>query len=138
MSTGMIYKDVDLIIYESDKEILINPVGERFYIDFGDINYVYRNAIVFYNEDTKKLEIVGEKTIHTEHFDRGFNFEKLAARHPIELIVKRKFLGITWYSVKGTMTREVKTSYICRHQRDQYLIDERQEIVTTKIQKDPK
>lgn len=129
---------MDLIIYEGSKEILINPAGERFYIDIEENNCVYRNAVVIYHEDIKKLEIVGHQTIHTEHFDSGFNFEKLAARHPLELISEKKFLGITWYSVKGTMTREVKASYICRHSRDQYLINERQEIVTTQIQRDTK
>lgn len=118
------YSDIDLLIDEDRKEILINPKGERFYfVPCEEQSKIFRNAVLRYNDSEERYGIEGEQTLYTEHKDMGLDYEKLLCLHPKELIHKKSFLGFTWYSVYGVLKREIRSVYLCLHK--EYRIHER-------------
>ncbi|MDD2358495.1 MAG: hypothetical protein PHX13_11350 [Thiovulaceae bacterium] len=111
------YSEVDVLIEEGRKFMTINPKDERYYFVGCDEQYkIFRNATVSYDEETKKYQIQGVQTLYNEHRDMGMSYEKLLCLHPKELIMKKKFLWFQYYRVKGTMTREVRALYTCKHE----------------------
>lgn len=123
------FSDIDLLIDEGRKEILINPRGERFYFVLCDKQHkIYRDAILRYDSDKERYEIEGEQTLYTEHKGMGFDYEKLLCLHPKELIHKKSFLGLTWYKVNGVLKREIRSVYLCQHKK--YRIHERTAVIS--------
>ena len=119
----VLYRDVDLLLYEGRKHITINPRGERFYfVGCDQQDHIYRNATLSINDEGRYV-IEGDQTFYTEHKDISLNRETLLCEHPQELIRKRNFLGLTYYRVRGVMNREVHTRYVCQHPN--YKIEER-------------
>jgi hypothetical protein len=118
------FSDIDLLIDEGRKEILINPKGERFYfVECDKQHKIYRDAILRYDTDKERYEIEGEQTFYTEHKGIGMDYEKLLCLHPQELIHKKSFLGFTWYRVNGVLKREIRSVYLCQYK--EYRIHER-------------
>lgn len=126
----VLHENIDLVIDESRKEIIINPRGERFYfVECEEQSKIYHNATLTYEEEGEFYEIEGEQSLYTEHQAMGFDYDKLLCLHPRELIVKKSFLGLKWYSVSGIMKRSIRSHYRCEHKA--YRIHERSEIVST-------
>lgn len=118
------YSDVDLLIDEDRKEIIINPKGERFYfVRCEEQGKIYRDAILRYDSSEERYEIEGEQTLYTEHKGMALDYEKLLCLHPKELICKKSFFGMSWYNVNGVLKREVRSVYLCLHK--EYRIHER-------------
>lgn len=118
------YTNVDLLIEERDKRIVINPPGERFYyVSCEDQHQIFRNATISYNADEECYEIQGDQSLYTKHHDSGFSYEKLLCLHPAELIRRKSFFGVVWYSISGILKREVQSRYLCKH--SEYTIEER-------------
>ena len=89
------YSNIDLLIDEKRKEILINPRGERFYFVECDEQYkIFRDAIMRYDSAEERYEIEGEQTLYTKHKGRGRDYEKLLCLHPAQLIHKKAFLDL--------------------------------------------
>lgn len=129
----VLHEGVDLVIDESRNEIIINPKGERFYfVPCDEQSKIYRNATFTYDEEGEFYEIEGEKSLYTEHKGMGFDYEKLLCLHPSELIVKKSFFGLKWYTVSGIMKREIQTHYRCQHK--EYRIHERTAILSQTIE----
>lgn len=124
--SNVIYSGVDLYVNERNKELIINPRGERFYwIDIDERGNVYENAILIRNEEGG-YSIEGDQKLYGVHKDRGFNYNALLSRHPKELIRRHSFMGLVWYRVNGTLERTVKTRYACLH--NEYCMVERIEV----------
>lgn len=123
------YSDVDLLIDESIKEILINPRGERFYfVKCEEQHRIFRNAVLRYDSVEERYEIEGEQSLYDHHKGVGFDYEKLLCLHPKELIRKKSFFGVTWYNVCGVLKREIQTVYLCQHK--EYRIHERTAVIS--------
>ncbi|MDP3466203.1 MAG: hypothetical protein Q8R86_10590, partial [Sulfuricurvum sp.] len=121
----ILYTNCDLALDESTKTILVNPIGERFYfIPCEEQSYIFTNATLSTDEEGHYI-IEGTQTLYNEHSGVSSSYEKLLCEHPAELIIKRTFLGLTWYKVNGIMKREVRSRYICQHKA--YQIHERLE-----------
>lgn len=132
MSNHM-YSNIDLLIDEKRKEILINPKGERFYfVPCHEQHTIFRNAILQYNAQEERYEIEGEQTFYSEHKGMSWNYETMVCLHPQELIVKKSFLGVVWYNVSGILKREIKTHYVCEHK--EYRIHERSAVISQSIE----
>lgn len=130
-----VVEGVDLLIHEGDKEILINPKGERFYFTECDESHrIYRNASLRYDEALERYEIEGDQTLMTEHYEMGFDYEELLCLHPSELIKRRSFFGVVWYRVSGRLHREVHTIYSCRHKH--YRITRRSTVYASACRED--
>jgi hypothetical protein len=128
-----LHEAIDLLIDESRKEIIINPRGERFYfVACDEQSKIYRNATFSYDEEGEFYEIEGDQSLYTEHKAMGFDYEKLLCLHPRELIVKKSFLGLKWYSVSGIMKRDIRSHYRCQHK--EYRIHERTAILSQIIE----
>lgn len=112
----VIFSDIDLLIDERNKEIIINPKGERFYgVECDAMDSVFTDAVVSLSEEGV-YEIEGKQILYREHKDRGRNFKNLLCLHPEALIKRHMFLGLfEWYSVSGVMKREVINRYVCLH-----------------------
>ena len=129
----VLYNNVDLLLYEGSKHITINPRGERFYfVPCDEQSKIYRNATLYYDEETEHYTIKGEQSLYGEHKAMGRNYEKLLCLHPAELIVKKSFLGFTWYRVSGVLKREIRSHYLCEH--NEYRIHERTAILSHTIE----
>jgi hypothetical protein len=129
----ILYSGIDLSIDEGRKEILIIPRGERFYfIPCNEQSKVFRNATLRLESRSGCYEIEGEQTLYTEHTGIGFDYEKLLCLHPAELIVKKSFLGLKWYSVSGIMKRDIRSRYRCQYK--EYRIHERIAILSRTIE----
>lgn len=127
--THVFFSDIDLLIDEEKKEIVINPKGERFYFVACEEQYkVFRDAILRYDSVEEKYEIEGEQTLYSEHKGIGRDYEKLLCLHPKELIHKKSFFGFTWYNVCGVLKREIRTVYLCQHK--EYRIHERLDVIS--------
>ncbi len=95
------FSDIDLLIDEGKKEILINPKGERFYfVECDEQHKIFRDAIMRYDSVEERYEIEGEQTLYTEHKGMGLDYEKLLCLHPQELIHQKSFFGFTWYNCR--------------------------------------
>lgn len=128
--THVFFSDIDLLIDEEKKEIVINPKGERFYFVPCEEQYkVFRDAILRYDSVEEKYEIEGQQTLYSKHKGIGRDYEKLLCLHPQELIRKKSFLGFTWYSVSGVLKREIRTVYLCKYK--EYRIHERLDVIST-------
>lgn len=111
----ILYSGVDVLFYEHSKEFVINPKGERFYgIAMEERSMVFEDATITRN-DEGKLEVEGAQPLFTEHKGSGRSYEKMVSMYPAELIRRRSFMGMVWYSVHGSMTRRVRVRYCCRH-----------------------
>jgi hypothetical protein len=122
------YTNCDISLNESSKSILINPVGKRFYfVPCEDQNSIFTNATLTLDDEGRYV-IEGTQLLYNEHNGVSLSYEKLLCEHPHELIIKRTFLGLTWYKVKGIMKREVRSRYICKH--NTYQIHERLEFLS--------
>ena len=120
----ILYEKVEIFISEGNQEILINESKERFYfVDCDDQHRVFHNATLSYDKSKECYIIEGEQTLTNEHNDSGFDYEKLLCLHPAELIKETTFLGMKYYKVHGTLTRQIKSRYFCKHKN--YLIHER-------------
>lgn len=127
--TQVFFSDIDLLIDEEKKEIVINPKGERFYFVPCEEQYkVFRDAILRYDSVEEKYEIEGEQTLYSEHKGVGLDYEKLLCLHPEELIHKKSFFGFTWYNVYGVLKREIRTVYLCQYK--EYRIHERLDVIS--------
>jgi len=127
--TQVFFSDIDLLIDEEKKEIVINPKGERFYFVPCEEQYkVFRDAILRYDSVEEKYEIEGEQTLYSEHKGVGLDYEKLLCLHPQELIHKKSFFGFTWYNVCGVLKREIRTVYLCQYK--EYRIHERLDVIS--------
>jgi hypothetical protein len=127
--TQVFFSDIDLLIDEEKKEIVINPKGERFYFLPCEEQYkVFRDAILRYDSVEEKYEIEGEQTLYSEHKAVGLDYEKLLCLHPEELIHKKSFFGFTWYNVCGVLKREIRTVYLCQYK--EYRIHERLDVIS--------
>jgi hypothetical protein len=127
--THVFFSDIDLLIDEEKKEIVINPKGERFYFLPCEEQYkVFRDAILRYDSVEEKYEIEGEQTLYSEHKGIGLDYEKLLCLHPEELIHKKSFFGFTWYNVCGVLKREIRTVYLCQYK--EYRIHERLDVIS--------
>lgn len=125
----VIFSNCDISLDEYNAHMLINPVGERFYcIPCENQTNVFRDATLTLNDDDRYV-IEGTHLIFTKHRGIGFNYKELLCLHPEELIRKHSFLGLlTWYKVSGTLKREVRAKYLCKHKA--YTIDERLEFLS--------
>jgi len=122
------HTNCDLTLDESSKTILVNPKGERFYlVPCESQSYIFTNATLSTDEEGRYV-IEGTQTLYNEHKGVSGSYEKLLCEHPAELIIKRTFLGLTWYKVNGIMKREVRSRYICKH--NAYQIHERLEFLS--------
>lgn len=113
----ILYSGVDIQINESEKRIIINPLGERFYYVACDEQHtIFRNAELSYDKERRAYIIEGDQTLINEHYDSGSDYEKLLCLHPAELIHESSGLfGRQYYKVRGTCKREIHTIYHCRH-----------------------
>lgn len=125
----VLYRDIDLCIYESGKSIVINPRGYRFYnVSCEDQSSIYRDAMLSMDEEGRYI-IEGTQLIYNEHLESSFSRQRLLCSHPEELIFKKSFLGlIPWYKAQGIMKREARTLYVCKHK--EYIINQRLEFLT--------
>ena len=122
------YTNCDLSLHESSKTIIVNPMGERFYfVACEDQSSIYFNATLRLDEEGRYV-IEGTQLLYNKHQGVSSSYEKLLCEHPAELIIKRTFLGLTWYKVNGVMKREVRSRYICKH--NEYVIHERLEFLS--------
>lgn len=127
--THVFFSDIDLLIDEEKKEIVINPKGERFYFVPCEEQYkVFRDAILRYDSVEEKYEIEGQQTLYSKHRGIGRDYEKLLCLHPQELIHKKSFLRFTWYNVCGVLKREIRTVYLCQYKV--YRIHERLDVIS--------
>lgn len=109
------HTNCDLALDESHKSILVNPMGERFYlVPCEEQASIFTNATLSLDEEGRYI-IEGTQTLYNEHKGVSASYEKLLCEHPAELIIKRTFLGLAWYKVNGIMKREVRSRYICQH-----------------------
>jgi hypothetical protein len=123
------FSDIDLLIDEERKEIIINPKGERFYfVECVEQYKIFKDATLRYDEVKECYEIEGEQTLYSEHKGMGLDYEKLLCLHPKELIHKKSFFGFTWYNVCGVLKREIRTVYLCQHK--EYRIHERLDVIS--------
>jgi hypothetical protein len=125
----VLYSDIDLSISESQKSIIINPKGFRFYnIACEYQSSIYRNAQLSMDDEGRYV-IEGTQMLYTEHLESSFSRERLLCMHPEELITQKSFLGlIRWYKADGIMKREAHSRYVCKHK--DYLIHERLEFLS--------
>ncbi|MCX6051021.1 MAG: hypothetical protein NTZ60_00770 [Campylobacterales bacterium] len=128
-----LYSGVDIKIDEEEKAIIINPVGERFYNSgCDDLHTIFRDASISVDANGN-LQIQGVQTIYNKHYDSGLNYEELLCKHPEQLIKKCSFLGLfSYYSVDGSMTREIKSLYFCEYKN--YQITQRCEVLSTVVE----
>lgn len=128
----VIYSGIDVLIDEGRKEMIINPLGERFYfVECEGYNDIYTNATITREEDGT-LVVEGDQELYTIHDASGLSYEKLLCAHPEALIRKRSFLGIRWYSVYGILKRQVHSRYRCMH--TEYRVHERLKLISQSIE----
>jgi len=124
----VLYSNKNILIDVSHKEIIINPLSERFYnVRWDEIDTVYEDASLLVDEDGY-YTIEGKQTLYTEHSDFGMSYEKLLTLHPKELIVKTRFFGLfEYYSVNGIHKRTMHSRYRCADKN--FCIIKREEIL---------
>lgn len=124
----ILHTNCDLSLNEGSKSIVINPMGERFYlVPCEEQSSIFTNATLSLDDEGRYV-IEGTQLLYNEHKGVSPSYEKLLCEHPHELIIKRTFLGLTWYTVNGIMKREVRSRYICLH--NTYQIYERLEFLS--------
>lgn len=130
--TKVLYSDVNILIDERNKEVLINPVSERFYhIPCEEMYRIFFDATLSLDENGSYV-IDGRQTIYTEHSALCGDYEKLLCKHPKELIKEGSFFWLFGlYSVSGVHKREVISRYICRYK--EYCIIQRNQIISSEF-----
>lgn len=133
----ILYTHVNILLNERDKEILINPVNERFYnVVCEDMGSVFFDATLSLDEDGLYI-IEGRQNLYSEHNDMGRDYEKLLCEHPKELIKKSSLFWLFGtYTVSGVHKREIHSKYICRYK--EYCIIQREKILSSEFIKDDK
>ncbi len=127
---NILYRNVNILIDEKDREILINPPSERFYhVAYDEMGTVFFNATLMRNDDGSYI-IEGKQTLYTQHSAMGSDYEKLLCKHPKELIKKSSLFWLFGlYSVSGVHKREMQCRYICRYK--EYCIVQREQILSS-------
>ncbi|MFA5454761.1 MAG: hypothetical protein WC272_05530 [Sulfurimonas sp.] len=130
-----LYSNVNILIDEHNREILVNPADERFYyIGHKKMHSVFFDATLSLNEDGI-YTIEGRQTIYSEHSAMGSDYEKLLCKHPKELIKKSSLFWLFGtYTVSGVHKREVHSKYICRYK--EYCIIQREKILSHEFAED--
>lgn len=128
----ILYSNVNISIFEGDREILINPSNERFYnFTCKEMGSVFFDATLSLNDDGIYI-IEGKQTLYNEHNDMGSDYEKLLCQHPKELIKKSALFWLFGlYKVSGVHKREVRCKYICRYK--EYCIIQREQILSSEF-----
>ena len=122
------HTNCDLALDESSQSIVINPIGERFYfVACEEQSSIFTNATLSLDEEGRYV-IEGTQLLYNKHRGVSPSYEKLLCEQSPELIIKRTFLGLTWYKVNGIMKREVHSRYICKHK--DYQIQQRLEFLS--------
>lgn len=131
----ILYSNVNILIDEQNREILVNPADERFYtIAHEEMGSVFFDATLSLNEDSV-YTIEGKQTLYNEHIALGGDYEKLLCRHPKELIKKSSLFWLFGlYRVSGVHKREVYCKYICRYK--EYCIIQREKILSYEFAED--
>lgn len=129
---NMLYSNVNILIDERNREILINPPSERFYnVAYDEMHSVFLNASLASDDDGSYV-IEGKQTLYTEHSAIGSDYEKLLCKHPKELIKKSSLFWLFGtYTVSGVHKREVASRYICRYK--EYCIIQRESILSSEF-----
>ena len=124
-----VYSNVNILIDERNREILVNPAGERFYhIGHEEMGNVFFDATLSLDEDGI-YTIEGRQTLYNEHSALGSDYEKLLCKHPKELIKKSSLFWLFGtYRVSGVHKREVHSKYICRYK--EYCIIQREKVLS--------
>lgn len=66
------YSDVDLLITEDRKEIIMNPKGKRFYfVGCEEQGKIFRDAILRYDSSEERYEIKDDTSIRNNGFKGG-------------------------------------------------------------------
>lgn len=133
--SNILYSNVNILIDEKNREIIINPPGERFYhVAYDEMGTVFFNAALI-RDDKGSYIIEGKQTLYTEHSAIGSDYEKLLCKHPKELIKKSSLFWLFGtYSVSGVHKREMHCKYTCRYQ--EYCIIQRENILSSEFAQD--
>lgn len=133
----ILYTHVNILLNERDKEILINPINERFYnVAYEDMGSVFFDAMLSL-DDSGSYIIEGKQTLYNEHSAMGRDYEKLLCKHPKELIKKSSLFWLFGtYTVSGVHKREIHSKYICRYK--EYCIIQREKILSNEFIKEDK
>lgn len=133
MEQHTLHENVNILVDEKQKEILINPPGERFYSETCNI---FKNATLQRIDDRDGIRYVVIGTVHyvNEYDEKNRNYEELLKTVPAELIKEKKgFFGGKYYTAKGRLSRELSTTYNCKYGID-YQIIVRNEIRSSTIE----
>lgn len=128
----VLYSHKNILIDIPHKEIVINPLHERFYnVRWKEIERVFEDATLFVDEDGY-YTIEGKQTLYIEHSDIGLSYEKLLTLHPKELIVQKLFLGLfSYWSVEGIHKRIMHSRYRCADKN--FCIIKREEVLSSEF-----
>ena len=131
----ILYSNVNILIDERNREILVNPADERFYhVGHEEMHSVFFGATLSLDGDGI-YTIEGRQTIYSEHSALGSDYEKLLCKHPKELIKKSSLFWLFGtYRVFGVHKREVHSKYICRYK--EYCIIQREQILSSEFAQD--
>lgn len=131
----ILYSNVNILIDEQNREILVNPTDECFYtIAHEEMGSVFFDATLSLDSDGRYL-IEGRQTLYNEHIALGSDYEKLLCKHPKELIKKSSLFWLFGlYKVRGVHKREVSSRYICRYK--EYCIIQREKILSHEFAED--
>ena len=128
----ILYSHVNIAICEKEKQILINPLSERFYnFTCEEMGSLFFDATLSLDEDGFYV-IEGKQTLYNEHSDTGSDYEKLLCEHPKELIKEGPLFWLFGlYKVSGVHKREVHSKYRCRYK--EYCIIQREQILSSEF-----
>lgn len=131
----ILYSNVNILIDERNREILVNPADERFYtIAHEKMGSIFFDATLSLDENCVYI-IEGRQTLYNEHSAMGSDYEKLLCKHPKELIKKSSLFWLFGtYRVSGVHKREVSSRYICRYK--EYCIIQREKIISSEFAED--
>jgi len=128
----ILYSHVNIAICEKEKQIIINPLSERFY------NFVCEEMGSLFFDTTLSLDeegsyvIEGKQILYNEHSDTGSDYEKLLCEYPKELIKKGALFWLFGlYKVSGVHKREVHSKYRCRYK--EYCLIQRKQIILSEF-----
>ncbi len=127
-----LYNNANIAICEKEKQILINPLSERFYnFTCEEMGSLFFDATLSLDEDGFYV-IEGKQTLYNEHSDTGSDYEKLLCEHPKELIKEGALFWLFGlYKVSGVHKREVHSKYRCRYK--EYCIIQREQIISSEF-----
>ncbi|MCK9454743.1 MAG: hypothetical protein PHX65_09445 [Sulfurimonas sp.] len=131
----ILYSNVNILIDEHNREILVNPAGERFYhVGHEEMHSVFLDATLSLDENGI-YTIEGRQTLYNEHSALGSDYEKLLCKHPKELIKKSSLFWLFGlYRVSGVHKREISSRYICRYK--EYCIIQREKFLSSEFAQD--